>query len=320
MRRGIWFGIVGAAIALVVILWPEDTADDATVIDLPGESAEPTVTSPSTTTTTTTSTSTSTSTTTEPPPTDPVVCPEPPDLADAVHIAPDRTPLDVDQDGAPDEVLWIDVEPVTLVVRFATGAVVSGPTGTPFPSLVSRPEGGAAAADLDGDGDLEFFVGGYGNTGRSAALFTVDGCAIERVVYDGEPADDPFAGLILIGVGGNSCSPSGCWPRVTCRDDGLVTEVIGPTEEWRGVIDADPALVEMGWETRTYRLVDGRLTETSATTDTILMSDVGTGGAPATDDSDVIDCGGAGGTSRGGARRSGLASWEHGHHRTPRRI
>lgn len=220
----------------------------------------------------------------------------------ATHVAADRTPLDLDQDGIDDEMLiYTEVyaggdESWFLVARLETGWTNAIElwrfAGGGTPTLTPSPEGVPAAYDLDGDGGLEFFVDGFGNTARSSAIVSLMGCELRRPRADGEAGDLLRDGLVLIGVGGNSCAPTGCWPRITCTGNVLRVEEVGPTEEWRGQVPDDLADVEMVW-TQTDYILGG---------DAVLMGEdpiVRTFPhnargirleAPATSDSDVIDC------------------------------
>lgn len=91
--------------------------------------------------------------------------PVPPDdvLDLATHIAFDRTPLDLDQDGVGDEMLIYDDADGAwyLLVRLQTGWTNAlSIQSDVVPSLASTPDGSPAALDLDGDGGLEFLVAG----------------------------------------------------------------------------------------------------------------------------------------------------------------
>ena len=122
-----------------------------------------------------------TTTTDRPPTTDPLaqggICaanavPSDDVLDVATHIAFDRTPLDLDQDGVDDEMLVYDDADGNwfLVARLQTGWTNALGLGTPPapPGLAMTSEGVTAGTDLDGDGGLEFFITGYpgGTTGR----------------------------------------------------------------------------------------------------------------------------------------------------------
>ena len=170
--RARWFAAGAAVLALVVggaVLFDGDDSIDTETADAPGSPRVSTEPEPTTTTA-------------DPPPTS-----DPPaqsgicaanavpsdDLLDiAVHIAFDRTPLDLDQDGIDDEILVYDDEDGNwfLVARLQAGwtnALGLGMPPTP-PGLAQTADGLPAGTDLDGDGGLEFFVTGYpgGTTGR----------------------------------------------------------------------------------------------------------------------------------------------------------
>jgi len=203
--------------------------------------------------------------------------------------------LDIDGDGFDDDVIsFIDDDGrVQLVLHLGDGNYTNsipvwfngtGPTGAIRPGLVATPDGEIAAADLTGDGSSEFFVGPFGNTGRAAAPAGVDGCDLHwftETSAEGETGEFFFT----IGVGGNSCSPTGCTPRVSCVDGQLITEITSPVEAF----DADVELsdVEVRWTTRVWEHVDGDFVIDSESETTFLATER-PADAPAI--SDVIDC------------------------------
>lgn len=212
----------------------------------------------------------------------------------ATHIAFDRSPLDLDQDGVDDEMLVYDDADGNwfLLARLQTGWTNAVDLGRPAGAvLMNTPSGVPAATDLDGDGGLEFFVGGYGNTARTSGMVSLAACTLRFIEAEVFPGESP-QGWILHGVGGNSCLPTSCFPRVRCIDNELVLEVVVPTDEWRGVGDADPADITVVWRTERYSFVDGNLVvgESSATEYPLEPDFARLADAPGPDDSDVIDC------------------------------
>lgn len=220
----------------------------------------------------------------------------------ATHIAADRTPLDLDQDGIDDEMLiYTEVyadgdDSWFLLAHLQTGW--TNPielwrfAGGGTPTLTPSPDGVPAAYDLDGDGSLEFFVGGFGNTARSSAIVSLAGCELQRPRADGEAGDPLRDGLLLIGVGGNSCAPTGCWPRITCTGNLLRVENVGPTEEWRGKVPDDLAEVEVVATRSEYTLSNqAELVQVSGEARTLPATAINEDESiPGYDDSDLIDC------------------------------
>jgi hypothetical protein len=180
-----------------------------------------------------------TTTTDRPPTTDPLaqggICAanaEPGDdvLDVATHIAFDRTPLDLDQDGVDDEMLVYDDADGNwfLVARLQTGWTNALGLGTPPtpPGLAMTSEGVPAGTDLDGDGQLEFFITGY--IGPSAAMVTLRGCELVDRFFLDEPAGGSGAGFrVQIGLSADMplCVGRSCATRVRCVDDVLVQEL-----------------------------------------------------------------------------------------------
>ena len=150
---------------------------------------------------------------------------------------------DVDGDGVADRLLvWSSAGGIQITAEIARGTTNPTSLGDiAFPDLL-------AVVDLDGGGD-ELFVTGPGNTARNALVLTLggsDGCSLEMVNDD---SGEPF--LALVGIGGNSCAPTGCRPIVACfQGDGpeLLTAVLGPDESG-----------SFAWQANRYRMGDGTL-------------------------------------------------------------
>ncbi|MDW3219589.1 MAG: VCBS repeat-containing protein [Acidimicrobiales bacterium] len=113
-----------------------------------------------------------------------------------------------------------------------------------------------AAADVDGDGVLEVFLTAPSNTARNAFAVQLTGCTVDVIDYADEPASDPWSqGLLLHGIGGGSCAPTGCVARVTCTTTGVVVEQTGPNDNRNEQFDPDDP--EMYWWRTVYALRDG---------------------------------------------------------------
>lgn len=154
---------------LAIVFLPGDEDDDTDVAAPSSTEATTTVTpSSSSSTTSSLSTTTEATTTTVDPLQQTGICAANPVPSDevldlATHIAFDRTPLDLDQDGVGDEVLiYDDADGVWhLIARLQTGWTNALRLQSEVaPSLASTPDGLPAALDLDGDGGLEFLVAG----------------------------------------------------------------------------------------------------------------------------------------------------------------
>ncbi len=174
--------------------------------------------------------------------------------------------LDIDQDGAIDTLFtYADATGNTWLMANLggdnyTGAVRVNWDGysTPpvhRPNLVATTSGELAAHDLTDNGSLEFFIDGFGNTGRSAGMVGLEDCRLRTFGPHSldKSVEESFG--VLIGVGGNSCAPTGCQPWTTCVDGQLVTELTTP----RDGFDPDRPLSEVAvrWITTIYSYNDG---------------------------------------------------------------
>jgi hypothetical protein len=156
----------------------------------------------------------------------------------ATHIAFDRTPLDLDQDGIDDEMLiYDDVDGNWWVIAQLqagwTNALDLGTPPTP-PGLAMTSEGVPAGTDLDGDGQLEFFLNGY--IGPSAALVTLRECELVDSFFVNEAPEGFGASFgVQIGLSADisACQGTSCATRVRCVGDVLTQELffgVGPTD------------------------------------------------------------------------------------------
>lgn len=220
----------------------------------------------------------------------------PPDGSDPMPmVSADLLGLDVDGDGFDDEPITFvgDDGRVRLVLHLGddnyTNAVPVWFDGRSQnqrrPGLVATPDGQIAASDLTGNGSTEFFVGGFGNTARSARVLGLEGCVLRVFADERTPEHIEEAFGVLIGVGGNSCAPTGCTPRVSCIDRMLVTENTSPVEAF----DPDVPLseVEVQWTTTVWEYVNETFVIASETEATFFATERP---ADAPNISDVIDC------------------------------
>lgn len=214
----------------------------------------------------------------------------PPDDSDPRPMVPsDVAGLDVDDDGFDDELISFvgDDGGIWFTIHFGDGNYTNA---IPFwfsnndirYGLLGMPGGDIAAADLTGNGNREFFVGTFGNTGRSASPASVDGCVLRWIL---DEAGENLS--IIVGVGGNSCAPTGCRPRVSCADGVLVTEITSPVDAF----DADRPLseVEVRWTTTVLGYADDAFVIVTESESTFFASDP-PADAPDSDDGDVIGC------------------------------
>jgi hypothetical protein len=147
----------------------------------------------------------------------------------ATHIAFDRSPLDLDQDGVDDEMLVYEADGNwRLIARLRAGwtnAIAIGTPPTP-PALAQTSGGVPAGTDLDDDGGLEFFVTGY--LGPSAKMLTLRGCELVDKFFLDEPAEGLGATFgVQIGLSPDMplCQGRACATRVRCVDDVLTQEL-----------------------------------------------------------------------------------------------
>jgi hypothetical protein len=191
--------------------------------------------------------------------------------------------LDLDDDGAAETTLWLSrITPTHRLLATVSNEVVSDVAAGPLlfaPSVLST-------VDLDGDGSKEVFVGGIGNTGRSAMVLTRSDCALQPAR---SATEDPF--LLLIGVGGNSCAPTGCPVGNRCEptDSGLllVHVEVEPVGGGAGTTVVDPPVT---MRSTNYRLTEGSMTAVVNTVDTFSSMDKLPNHYPSMADSDTIDC------------------------------
>ncbi len=206
----------------------------------------------------------------------------------AAHIAFDRTPLDLDQDGVDDEMLIYDDADGNwfLLARLQAGWTNALEVGDAvLPSLVPTPGGVPAATDLDDDGGLEFFLARDATTtGRNAGVVSLRGCDLVDEFALADAPDEPGQriGVPTAPPVDPECG-SGCLVRVTCRDNVLVEElVISPAS----AVDAN-----WTWTTTEVRFVDGavEINEFAERTGSPLTTTL-SGHAPRPEDAGVIDC------------------------------
>ena len=215
----------------------------------------------------------------------------PPDASDPRPVVlPDEANLDVDNDGFADELTSFigDDRRVWLVLHLGDGNYTNAipvwfNDAQLRPGPVATPDGEIAAADLTGNGSNEIFIGGFGNTARSAGMLGLDGCLLRTFPGTGDSIQDSFG--VLIGVGGNSCAPIACVPRVSCVDGVLITEITGPVDAFDPNVPLSD--VEVRWTTTTWDYVDDTFVIAGESETTFLASE-------RPDDvpsiSDVIDC------------------------------
>lgn len=284
------------ALGVTVALLPSDEPDTE-VVDSPTTTQAATSTTESVQSSTTVTTTTSDPATTTTPLAQTGICaanPVPTDdvLDIATHISANRTPLDLDQDGVPDEMLVYDDADGNwwLIARLQTGwtnALEVG--GSMLPTLVPTPGGDAAASDLDGDGGLEFFLDRY-EIGWAVGLTSLQGCSLvdsftqETPDETGSAFDDLGGtfGVLTKPIESDECG-SGCPVRASCRDNVLIQEV---------VLDfASPTDANWGWSISEIRMVDGTITvsELPARTGSPLTTPL-PDDAPRPEDAGVIDC------------------------------
>jgi hypothetical protein len=175
------------------------------------------VDAPTTTTTSTTTTTTATTAATTPPPVSAAgVCGN---LQEGMTPAGGTT-ADFDGDGV-DDPLWTvpDAEETWpwFQVELSSDGSFSEPLHLRF-TTYSSGGGLLDAADIDGDGREEGFVGLGGNTGGGGAIIELEGCSLREVQERSSDSDQGLARFeYLIWTTGNSCGPTGCAVSVVCR-------------------------------------------------------------------------------------------------------
>ncbi len=140
--------------------------------------------------------------------------------------------------------------------------------------------------DLNADGVAEILLGGIGNTARAVVILQTNGCDLVPVLGE-DTRGDVFR--LLIGVGGNSCAPTGCPVRVQCVGDELETSLLSPDESIRGQI-VPPSQAPVVITTIRYRLVPGLLHLLSEKTVMYPTVDDTPEDAPTLEGSDIINC------------------------------
>lgn len=164
--------------------------------------------------------------------------------------------VDLDADDVPDRIISWEADSGSpdgsLHIELAGG--VTEPIAIPFnrgggPELM-------ATADVDGDGVLKVFLTAPSNTARNAFAVQLTGCTVAVIDYADEPSSDVSSqGLLLHGIGGGSCAPTGCVARVSCTAGGIVVEQTGPNDHRNEQFDPDDP--EMYWWRTVYELRDG---------------------------------------------------------------
>lgn len=202
----------------------------------------------------------------------------------AVEIAA----VDLDGDGEADDAVY------QVAVGEDVAVLASVDAQLTEPQIVSRSAALMhllAARDLNADGFLELFFGGYGNTARRSVMLSYDGCRVGPVLDD---QGDVF--MVLTGVGGNSCLPTGCLPRVRCVD----TDGVGVLEA--SLLEPDPTLsfderidligaddVPVVLTTKRWRFDGEHMVLISETVENMATASLPPD-APHPSDSDVVDC------------------------------
>jgi hypothetical protein len=169
--------------------------------------------------------------------------------------------IDFDRDGVDDVTLWVARGSGSSTIYATLGDFVISET-----SILGFVDGGRplAVVDLDGNGRSEVFLAGRGNTARGAIVLEANGCTVSPV--RGEPTSDapdaPFE--LLIGAGGNSCAPTGCFVKNTCvtRDGRRLLENV-LSSPVKGIIEDPSASFEttpIRVTTDLLQLANGRIT------------------------------------------------------------
>ncbi len=134
--------------------------------------------------------------------------------------------------------------------------------------------------DLNADGTPEVLLGGFGNTARNVVILEWDGCNF-IAARDSAASSEVFR--LLVGAGGNSCSPIGCAVRVRCVGGELEQAILGPAESQTET----PAVTI---RTYRYRLTNGVLEQVAFDSSTYDDADALPPDAPTFDDADRVDC------------------------------
>ena len=214
-------------------------------------------------------------------------CPALPELpTNAVEIAR----VELDGNDSAEEILY----QVAMANGMGLVGLVGGFVTTPNAVTTERVGMGLhASMDLDADGFAELFLHGFGNTARLSLLVSYDGCTI-NAVFDSSSPGETF--MALTGVGGNSCVPTGCLPRVRCLDteDGVLleTSLMQPDpvlsfDERIELIEADAVPVAI---TTTLWRYNGNAIELISETTVMSTTRSLPPDAPTGSDSDKIDC------------------------------
>ncbi len=191
--------------------------------------------------------------------------------------------LDLDADGNDESTLWVtDPGPdAHVVISTAAGRIANAMVGTDLfsPSVL-------AVVDLDGDGLAEVVLGGVGNTARGAVVLSPRDCSFGAVPG---VAEDPF--ILLVGVGGNSCAPTGCAVGNRCEQSssGVILEhtQTAPVADQQAGGTGVPAVA---LTTETLELRGGKMITLGTETVTFpSMADL-PGQYPSMADSDLVRC------------------------------
>jgi hypothetical protein len=179
-----------------------DDADDAATTDT---SAPPT--SEASTTTTGGETTTSEAPTTAPPTTTATTAANCPEAERPGEIVGSATG-DLDGDGTDDtvELVHTDLDEWLIFAALGTGGDAAGPIVADGPLLGADVLG---VADVQGDGTSELFLQvGSGASAAIVGLYTVTGCDVEPVTFEGGPSAFPV-GASIGATSGLQCGPDG---------------------------------------------------------------------------------------------------------------
>lgn len=208
-------------------------------------------------------------------------------------------PVDVDGDGSDDVTLWVSPGSSGSTIltavedRIIGGEQIDGLYGPDWPPV--------AVVDLDRDGNREVMLPGFGNTTRGVVVLSVTGCRFGalRITTPRAPVSASAADVfsLLVGVGGNSCAPTGCYVRNVCVDDGesiviehSVSEPVISPESASDPASLDPERTPIMVTTSRFRLENGHLVESDRAAITYETASELPAGAPSPSTSDVVDC------------------------------